>query len=155
MAVPYVPTPRDIAIEMLKLANVRPGEVVVDPPGAGECGIITLAVTMFNAIGIGIEINPALVRSCIESFEKLGLRGGRAYVVWGGDLFDFDYSIADVVTLYLGSDVNEKLRPKLNRELRRGSRVVSHDFEVPGWRPIKSIVVDGPFRAHRIYLYTI
>ena len=152
MSVPYVPTPRDVAIEMLRLANVRPGEVVVDP-GAGECGIVTLAVTMFNAVGIGIEINPALVRSCIESFERLGLRG-KAYVVWG-NLFDFDYSIADVVTLYLGSDVNEKLRVKLEKELRRGSRVVSHDFEVPGWRPVNTVVVNGPFRTHRIYLYIV
>lgn len=84
----------------------------------------------------------------------MGLRGGKAYIVWD-DLFDFDYSIADVVTLYLGSDVNEKLRPKLSRELKRGSRVVSHDFEVPGWRPISTIDVNGPFRTHRIYLYII
>ncbi len=152
MTAPYVPTPRDVAIEMLKLANVRPGEVVVDP-GAGECGIVTLAVTVFNTIGIGIEINPVLVKSCIKSFEKLGLRG-RAYVVWG-DLFDFDYSIADVVTLYLGSDINGKLRPKLMGELKRGSRIVSHDFEVPGLRPIKSVIIRGPFREHRVYLYII
>ncbi len=58
-SVPYVPTPRDVAIEMLKLANVRPGGEVVVDPGAGECSIIILAVTMFNAVGIGIEINPA------------------------------------------------------------------------------------------------
>jgi Predicted methyltransferase len=134
MTAPYVPTPRDVALEMLRIADVKPGEVVVDP-GAGECGIVTLAVTVFNAIGIGIEINPALVRACIENFERLGLKG-RAYIVWG-DLFDFDYSIADVVTLYLGSDINETLRPKLSRELRRGARVVSHDFEVPGWRAKK------------------
>ncbi len=152
MTAPYVPTPRDVAVEMLRLANVRPGEVVVDP-GAGECGIITLAVTVFNAVGIGIEINPALVRSCMEAFEKLKLKG-RAYIVWG-DLFDFNYSIADVVTLYLGSDINEKLRPKLERELRRGARVVSHDFEVPGWHATRSIVINGPFREHRVYLYVI
>jgi tRNA G37 N-methylase Trm5 len=137
---------------MLRLANVRPGEVVVDP-GAGECGIVTLAVTVFDAVGIGIEINPALVKACIENFERLGLRG-KAYVVWG-DLFDFDYSIADVVTLYLGNDVNEALKPKLSRELRRGARVVSHDFEVPGWRAVKSVTVNGPLRTHRIYLYII
>lgn len=152
MTVPYVPTPRDVALEMLRLANVRPGEVVVDP-GAGECGIVMLAVTVFDAVGIGIEINPALVKACIENFERHGLRG-RAYVVWG-DLFDFDYSIADVVTLYLGSDVNEALKPKLSRELRRGARVVSHDFEVPGWRAVKSVTVNGPLRTHRIYLYII
>jgi tRNA G37 N-methylase Trm5 len=152
MTAPYVPTPRDIALEMLRIADVKPGEVVVDP-GAGECGIVTLAVTVFNAIGIGIEINPALVRACIENFEKLKLKG-RAYIVWG-DLFDFDYSIADVVTLYLGSDINEALKPKLSRELRRGARVVSHDFEVPGWRAEKTVTVSGPFRMHRVYLYMI
>ncbi|MFP3296174.1 MAG: SAM-dependent methyltransferase [Vulcanisaeta sp.] len=152
MTAPYVPTPRDIALEMLRIADVKPGEVVVDP-GAGECGIVTLAVTVFNAIGIGIEINPALVRACIENFEKLKLKG-RAYIVWG-DLFDFDYSIADVVTLYLGSDINETLKPKLSRELRRGARVVSHDFEVPGWRAEKTVTVSGPFRMHRVYLYMI
>jgi len=152
MTAPYVPTPRDIALEMLRIADVKPGEVVVDP-GAGECGIVTLAVTVFNAIGIGIEINPALVRACIENFEKLKLKG-RAYIVWG-DLLDFDYSIADVVTLYLGSDINEALKPKLSRELRRGARVVSHDFEVPGWRAEKTVTVSGPFRMHRVYLYMI
>lgn len=150
MSVPYVPTPRDVAIAMLRLAQVKPGEVVVDP-GAGECGIVITAVTVFNAVGIGIEINPALVRSCIESFDKLRLKG-RAYIVWG-DLFDFNYSIAHVVTLYLGSDVNEKLGRKLERELRKGARVVSHDYEVPGWKPVRVEVVRGPFREHRIYLY--
>lgn len=150
MAVPYVPTPKDIAIVMLRLAQVKPGEIVVDP-GAGECGIVITAATVFNAVGIGIEINPALVRSCIESFERLGLKG-KAYVVWG-DLFDFNYSIAHVVTLYLGSEVNRKLREKLEHELRRGARVVSHDYEVPGWEPVKVEVVKGPFREHRIYLY--
>ncbi|MDT7970218.1 MAG: SAM-dependent methyltransferase, partial [Vulcanisaeta sp.] len=65
------------------------------------------------------------------------------------------YSIADVVTLYLGSDINETLRPKLSRELRRGARVVSHDFEVPGWRAEKTVTVSGPFRMHRVYLYII
>ncbi|WP_069807170.1 hypothetical protein [Vulcanisaeta thermophila] len=150
MAVPYVPTPRDVAIEMLRLAQVRPNEIVVDP-GAGECGVVITAVTVFNAVGVGIEINPALVRSCIESFTRLGLRG-RAYVVWG-DLFEFNYSMADVVTLYLGSEVNGRLGEKLKRELRPGARVVSHDYEVPGWEPIKVEVVRGPFREHRIYLY--
>ncbi|MFB6471212.1 MAG: SAM-dependent methyltransferase [Vulcanisaeta sp. AZ3] len=152
MTAPYVPTPRDVALEMLRLANVRPGEVVVDP-GAGECGIVILAVTVFNAIGIGVEINPALIKSCIENFEKLKLKG-RAYIVWD-DLFNFNYSIANVVTLYLGSDINGKLKSKLETELRHGTRVVSHDFEVPGWYPARTVVVHGPFREHRVYLYIL
>ncbi len=150
--IPYVPTPRDVAIRMLQLAETRPGEVVVDP-GAGECIIVITAVTNFNAIGIGIEINPALVRSCVEAFERLGLKG-RAFIVQG-DLFEFDYSIADIVTLYLGTEANARLRPKLERELRPGARVVSHDFEVPGWRPRRAITIEGPFRRHTIYLYVM
>lgn len=150
MTVPYVPTPRDVAIAMLRLAQVRPGEIVVDP-GAGECGIIITAVTVFDAVGIGIEINPALIRSCVDGFEKLKLKG-KAYVVWG-DMFDFNYSIANVITLYLGSEVNKKLKDKIEHEIKPGVRVVSHDYEVPGWKPIKEEIVRGPFREHRIYLY--
>ncbi len=149
-AIPYVPTPKDVVFKMLELAEVKTNEVVIDA-GAGDCRIVVIAALHFEAIGIGIEKNPVLVKECLKLFEKYRLKG-RAYIVYG-DLLEFNYSIADVVTLYLGTEMNEKLKPKLERELKPGTRVVSHDFEVPGWKPEKIVEIEGPLRKHKIYLY--
>ena len=148
--IPYVPTPIPIVFEMLKLANVKENEIVVDP-GAGDCRIPIIAAKHFKAIGIGIEINPYLVSKCIENI-KLNNLIGRVFV-FQLDLMKFNYSIADVVTLYLGLEMNERLRPKLERELKPGARVVSHDFEVPGWKPSKVIEVKSDIKLHKLYLY--
>lgn len=152
MRVPYVPTPREIIIEMLTLGELRNNEVLVDA-GAGECDVVILGVTRFGAVGIGVELNPALVRRCIEKFRELRLEG-RAFVVMD-DIMRFDYSTTDLLTLYLGTRINEELRPKLERELPSGARVVSHDFEVPGWEPTRVLEITGPLRTHRIYLYRL
>jgi len=148
--IPYVPTPIPIVFEILKLANVKENEIVVDP-GAGDCRIPIIAAKYFKAIGIGIEINPHLVNKCVENI-KLNNLIGKVYI-FQLDLMKFNYSIANVVTLYLGPEMNERLRPKLERELRPGTRVVSHDFEVPGWKPIKVIEIKSDIKLHKLYLY--
>ncbi|NPA23234.1 MAG: SAM-dependent methyltransferase, partial [Crenarchaeota archaeon] len=129
--VPFVPTPLDIIDEMLRLCDPSPRKVVVDP-GCGDGRVIIRAAEKFNMYGIGIERLEGLVRRCIREVRRRGLMG--KVLIVHDDIFNFNYTIADIVTLYLGRDVNERLRPKLERELRPGTRVVSHDFEVPGWR---------------------
>ncbi|NPA70089.1 MAG: SAM-dependent methyltransferase [Crenarchaeota archaeon] len=148
--VPFVPTPLEVIDEMLRLCDPRPGKIVVDP-GCGDGRILIRAAERFNMFGIGIEKLEGLVKRCLREIRKRGLLG--KILIVHDDIFNFNYSIADIVTLYLGSDVNERLRPKLERELRPGTRVVSHDFEVPGWRPVKVVKVRGPNREHTLYLY--
>ncbi len=150
MSAPYVPTPREVVLEMLRLADVSCRDIVVDP-GAGDCRIVIEAARRFGAYGIAIEKLPHLVLHCIREVHRLNL-GDRVLIVWG-DIFNFDYSVATVVTLYLGPELNEKLRPKLERELRPGTRVVSHDFEVPGWRPVEVRRVRSWKKEHTLYLY--
>ncbi|ABW02528.1 class I SAM-dependent methyltransferase [Caldivirga maquilingensis] len=148
--VPYVPTPTSVAMEIIKRTKPRPGEVIVDA-GAGECNIVIEAARRFELIGLGIEKDPVLVKRCLERINAEGLRG-RVYVAWG-DIFQFNYSIADIVYLYLGTDVNKELAPILFSTLKRGARVVSHDFEIPGYKPTEVGSVKGPLRGHKYYLY--
>ena len=150
MSAPFVPTPREVVMEILRLAAVSSEDIVVDP-GAGDCRIVIEAARQFGATGIAIEKLPHLIKHCIEHVQKHKLQD-KVLIVWG-DLFNFNYSIATVVTLYLGPELNEKLRPKLERELRPGTRIVSHDFEVPGWKPIKIIKVRSWKKEHTLYLY--
>lgn len=150
MRVPYVPTPTEVAMEIIKRVNPRPGEVIVDA-GAGECNIVIEAAKRFGLVGVGIEKDPLLVKRCLERINAEGLYG-TVYVVWG-DIFKFNYSIADIVYLYLGTDVNGELAPILFSTLRKGSRVVSHDFEIPGYKPVDLGIIKGPLREHRYYVY--
>lgn len=149
-AIPYVPTPMDVAREMLKVAGVRPEEVVVDA-GAGECNIVVAAAEL-GAIGVGVEKDPLLVKKCSLRIRKLGLKN--AYIVWG-DMFEFDYSIADVVTTYLLPEANRLIARKIAESARRITRLVSHDFEVPGLNCVECVDLRGPLRTHKIFLYLI
>ncbi len=150
--VPFVPTPESVARRMLELANVKPGEVVYDL-GCGDGRILIIAAKEFGAKAVGIEIRKDLVEKCIRKVKELGLEG-KVYVIHG-NFFEVDISEADVVTLYLLTSVNEKLRPKLERELKPGARVVSHDFEVLGWKPVKVEEIREGWRSHKIYLYVV
>ncbi len=149
---PFVPTPKVVAVEMLKLAKVRSGEYVVDP-GCGEGAILFVASEIFDAIAIGIEIRRDLVARCLHKILKKGLVG-KVYVIHG-DLFNFNYRIADVVTLYLLPSMLEILSRKLARELKEGSRIVAHDFPLPKWKPVEVVEVTSPLRKHKIYLYRV
>ncbi len=150
--VPFVPSPEVVVRRMLQLADVRENEVVYDL-GCGDGRVLIIAAKEFGARAVGIEIRRDLYEQCLRRIKDLGLEN--RVKVHHGNFFDFDISDADVVTLYLLTSVNEKLRPKLERELRPGTRVVSHDFEVPGWKPIVIEDLYEEWRSHKLFLYKI
>lgn len=144
----FLPTPQNVVEAMLKLAEVGPGDVVYDL-GSGDGRIPIAAAARFGARGVGIEIDPALVRQSSENAGKAGVADRVRFVV--GDLFEADISDATVVTLFLLPGLNIDLIPKL-RQLRRGSRIVSHHFAMGDrWLPDKEQDVSGLM----IYRWTV
>lgn len=135
----FVPTPQRVIDAMLALARVGPGDVVYDL-GCGD-GRIVVAAARRGARSVGIDIDPERVREARARIRKAGL-GRRASIVQA-DLFDADIRDASVVTLYLLSSLNYKLKPKLLAELAPGTRIVSHAFDMGDWRPEKTIDVGG------------
>jgi SAM-dependent methyltransferase len=149
--VPYVPTPEDVAEKMLELAHVGPEDVVYDL-GSGDGRIVILAAKKFGAHAVGVELNPDLYKESSERIDKLGLSG--LAQILHENMFNVSVRKATVVTLYLLTSVNERLRPKLEKELRSGARIVSHDFQMPGWDPAKVVDVTSKNGvSHKIYLY--
>lgn len=149
--VPWVSTPDPVVKRMLELAEVKPGELVYDL-GAGDGRIVIAAVRDFKAKGVGVEIREDLVKTFKSKVHELNLEG--KVKVIHGNFFNVNISDANVVTLYLLTSVNERIRPKLERELKPGVRVVSHDYEIPGWKPIKvEEFKEDIWRTHKIYLY--
>jgi SAM-dependent methyltransferase len=138
--VPYVPTPDAIVQSMLKLAGVQKGDVVYDL-GCGDGRIVIAAAKLYGAHGIGVDINPERIREARLNAKQAGVEGMVQFVE--GDLFDADIKDASVVTLYLLPSINLKLRPKLMRDLKPGTRVVSHAFDMGDWKPEKRDEVDG------------
>jgi cyclopropane fatty-acyl-phospholipid synthase-like methyltransferase len=109
--------------------------------GSGDGRIVIAAAENYGARGVGIEIDPKLVAEAKQSAERAGVANRVTFIE--GDMFEADVSEATVVTLYLLEQINEKLRPKLTRELRPGSRIVSHVFRMGDWRPDEQVVVAG------------
>jgi SAM-dependent methyltransferase len=137
--VPYVPTPDEVVKEMLKMANVSENDVLYDL-GCGDGRIVITAAKEIGCRGVGIDIDPVRIEECLENAKNAGVEDKVEFFLM--DLFDADLSQATVVTLYLLSKVNLRLRPKLFRELRAGARVVSHDFSMGTWRSDNSTVVE-------------
>lgn len=151
--VPYVPTPQEVVNQMLQLANVTSDDVVYDL-GSGDGRIPITAVQEFEASrAYGIEINPELVQRARQNAETANVSDRVQFTQQ--DLFQTDLSEATVVTLYLLPDINIKLRPKLLQELRPGTRIVSHDFDMGEWQPDNVVQVQGPSRQHTLYLWTV
>jgi len=154
--VPFIATPSKVVTEMLKLANVKEGDVVYDL-GSGDGRIVISAVKDFKAKkGVGIEKAPERVKIAQDNALKAGVAD--KIEIREGDLLKLtEVSEASVVTLYLLPDINEKLRPMLRKTLKPGSRIVSHDFDLgPDFKPEKEITVkDEENREHTIYLWTI
>ena len=147
---PYVVSPQQIVDRMLELADLKPGETLYDL-GSGDGRVLITAVQRFRAKAVGIEISDTLVDSTNDRIRRFGLQN-QARVIHA-DFMQVDLSPADVVTIYLATDSNEILRPNLERYLKTGSRVVSHDYAVPGW---KAKIVDKDLpeaRGHIIFLY--
>jgi len=137
--VPYVPTPEEVVVEMLKMADVGKNDVLYDL-GCGDGRIVIKAVRELGCRGVGIDIDPVRIKECRKNAVNAGVTDKVEFFV--KDLFQADISQATVVTLYLLSKVNLRLRPKLLRELAPGTRVVSHDFGMGEWEPDKSTVIN-------------
>jgi len=150
--VPYVQTPAPVVEAMLALAEVGPDDVVYDL-GAGDGRIVIAAARWRGARGVGIEIDPDLVRQARLAAERAGLADRVRFET--RDLFTADLRAATVVTLYLSPDLNARLRPRLLAELRPGARIVSHQFPMADWTPSRTVrlTVDG--REHVLYLWIV
>jgi ribosomal protein L11 methylase PrmA len=149
--VPYVPTPEVVVERMLQIANVGQDDILYDL-GCGDGRIVILALTKFKVKkAVGVEIRDDLVKIARTKIEELNLNN-RGFIIHD-DMFDVDISEATVVTLFLLTSVNSMLKPKLEKELRPGTRVVSHEFEIPGWTPTKVEVCSDGYLKHKIYLY--
>lgn len=150
--VPYVPTPNAVVQAMLKLANVSNKDVVYDL-GSGD-GRIPIAAAQIGASAVGIEINPKLVQQCQQNAQKAGVSDHVQCLQQ--DLFQTDLKKATVVTLYLLPEINQKLYPKLLKELKPGTRIISHAFDMGDkWKPDRVVYVQGPTRQHILYYWVV
>ncbi|MES1261891.1 MAG: methyltransferase domain-containing protein [Acidobacteriota bacterium] len=149
---PAFPTPQIVVDHMLDLAQVKPNETVYDL-GCGDGRIVITAAQKFRAHGVGIEIRRDIYEATLGKVNSLGL--SEQVKIIHGNALKTDLRPADVVTLYLLTSSNEKLRPVLEKGLNPNARVVSHDFEIRGWKPakIEKMMVEG--RPHTIYLYRV
>jgi SAM-dependent methyltransferase len=149
---PVYPTPQSVVDQMLTIAHVKPGEMVYDL-GCGDGRIVIAAAQKFKARAVGIEIRRDVYENTLAKVASLGLNDQVRIVL--GNALRYDLSPADVVTLYLLTSSNKRLKPALLRYLRPSARVVSHDFEIPGWKPVSVNRMVAGGRPHMIYLYQI
>jgi predicted RNA methylase len=151
---PFVPSPAQVIQYMLKLADLKAGEVFFDL-GAGDGRTVVMAATSFGARAVGVELREDLAKKALSTIHESDL-ADRVTIV-NGDMFSVNLTSADVVFLYLTTSANEKIRPKLEHDLRKGVRVVSHDYEIVGWKPLKvENYCENPklgYPSHTIYLY--
>lgn len=129
--VPYVPTPQPVVEKMLDLADVRPGDYVIDL-GSGD-GRIVIAAVKRGAYGHGIDLDPERIQEARENAENEGVANNVMF--FEQDIFETDFSRGSVITMYLLNSVNRKLRPQLLETLEPGTRVVSHSFNMGEWKP--------------------
>src|SRR5579884_1345941 len=131
---PYVTSPQEVVDDMLDLAKVQPGETVYDL-GSGDGRVLITAVQRYHAHAVGIELSADIARMSMDKIARLGLQSDAKVII--GDVRNVDLSPADVVVMYLETDSNAKLRPMLEKSLRPGTRVISHEYKVPGWKANK------------------
>jgi SAM-dependent methyltransferase len=146
--VPYVPTSEEVVAAMLKLAEVKKGDVVYDL-GCGDGRIVITAAKKYGVRGVGIDIDPERIAESTANAQEAGVADRVKFRTQ--NLFDAEIGEASVVTLYLLPDVNRKLMPKLLSDLKPGTRVVSHAFDMGDWEPERVVDVDGS----RIFLWRI
>jgi len=148
---PFVPTPDSVVEGMLELAKVEKTDRVYDL-GSGDGRIVILAAQKYQAEAVGVEIDDELYKKSMARITGLGLQD-RAKILHM-NMYKVDLKPATVVTLYLLTSVNERLKPILERDLRPGARVVTHDFKIPGWEPVRTldVMTDSGF-SKKIYLY--
>ena len=151
---PFVPSPLPVVQHMLELAELKSGEVLFDL-GSGDGRAVIMAAKTFGARAVGVEMREDLAKRAMSVIHDNGLDS--KVTIINGDMFKVDLASADVVYLYLTTSANEKVKPKMDAELKSGVRVVSHDYEVVGWKPEKvENFVENPslgYPSHTIYLY--
>ena len=145
--VPYVPTPQVVVDEMLRLADVRADDFVIDL-GSGDGRIPITAAANFGARALGVDIDPGRIADSHANAKAAGVTDRVTFRQ--GNLFDLDLSPASVVTMYLLPEINRKLRPRLFQTLRPGTRVLSHDFDMGDWQPDRTVSVQ-----RRIFYWVI
>ena len=144
----FVPTPNDVVNKMLEMAKVTASDVVYDL-GCGDGRIVITAAQRYGARGVGIDIDPDRIREATDNVRRAKVTDKVKFIE--GDLFEANISEATVVTLYLLTELNLKLRPKLVKDLRPGTRVVSHAFSMGDWKPERTEHVNGS----SVYLWRI
>jgi SAM-dependent methyltransferase len=148
----YEPTPLDVVTVMLRLADVKAGDVVYDL-GCGDGRIVIAAVRDFGARGVCVDIDPQRIAESQENARAAGVADQIRFLTQ--DLFATDVSEATVVMLFLSPEFNLKLRPKLLHELKPGARIVSHWHDMGDWKPHKTMRVQSGGRERAVYLWTI
>ena len=146
--VPYVPSPTEIVETMLKLGEVHKGDILYDL-GCGDGRIVVTAAQKFGARGTGVDIDPERIKEAEENARQAGVTDRVRFIQ--KNLFEADIHDATVVTLYLLPDVNLKLRPKLLKDLKVGTRIVSHQFDMGEWKPDKKVQLGW----RSVYLWTV
>jgi ribosomal protein L11 methylase PrmA len=136
----FVPTPQEVVEDMLRLANVKKGDVLYDL-GSGDGRIPVTAARLYGVRAVGIDIDPERVREARDNAKRNGVE--HLVQFRQQDLFEADFRDASVVTLYLLPDLNLKLMPRLLAELKPGTRIVSHQFDMGDWKPAKKLEADG------------
>jgi len=151
--VPYVPTPQDVVDRMLDLAQVKKGDVIYDL-GSGDGRIVITAAKKYGVKAIGFEIDPERIKESRENIKKEGV--GNLVEIREQDIRTVDLSPASVLTMYLLPEVNLMIRPNIWKQMKPGSRVVSHDFDMADWKPAKEVhIKDKSGWEHTIYLWTV
>ena len=150
---PFVPSPDQVVRAMIQLTELKPGETLYDL-GCGDGRIVLMAAQEFGANAVGVEMDDGRYHTCLDKVRELKLENKVKII--HDDLLNVDLSKADVVTLYLLTSANEKIKPNFERYLKNGARVVSHDFEMPGWKPAKVQDIketESYSYSHTLYLY--
>jgi protein-L-isoaspartate O-methyltransferase len=149
---PYFPTPETIVDKMLELGGLRPGEKMYDL-GSGDGRFVIMAARKYKADATGVELDESLYKQSSERIKTLGLAPTARII--HGDLLQQDYSSSDLLTIYLLPVAIDKVTPIFEKQLKKGARVVAHDFEFPKWTPARTLDIDddGEGRSHRLFLY--
>ena len=150
--VPFVPTPYEVVTEMLRIAGVNKDDIIYDL-GCGDGRIVIMAAEKMGARGVGIDIDPQRIDESRENATKAKVTDRVRFL--HKDLFEADIRKATAVTLYLTSEVNLRVRPKLLRELKPGTRIVSNDFDMEEWEPDKTLEVNSNYESYTIYYWVV
>jgi SAM-dependent methyltransferase len=150
----YVPTEEAVVEKMLDMAKVKKSDIVYDL-GCGDGRIVCMAAKKFGCKGVGVDIDPARIKDCLETMKKYGITKDRVDIRQGDALRVTDLEKATVVMFYMLPEFMEKLEPQVLKRLKPGTRLVAHDYPFPNLEPEREIAFKGPNRSHTLYLWTV